>query len=218
MGHHLTKQSLARCLQIAPKQLARTLNVGQVAALILATLARSQAALYVKFQARTVLAGLDGRLVHRQLAGPERKHLLDNVKHRVHHLHRGIWAKVFRTVLDAAARSKNSRVALLLDAHPGVGLAVFEVDVVARLVLLNQRILKQQRVELSLSNNGLNVDHLAHEHTKSGGIVALMKVRTHPLLQVFGLADVQDHPLFINVVVHPRALRKRPQQRLQVFA
>ena len=207
VGHHLAKQSLTRRLQITPKQLAGSLHVSQVAALILAALARSQTALNVKLQTGSVLAGLNGRLVHRQLAGTQREHFFDDVEHRVHHLHRSIGAEVFRAVLDAAARGKNPRKALLFDAHPGVGLAVLEVDVVARLVLLDQRVLEQQRIKLGLGDNRLNVGDLAHQHAESGGIVALMEVRTYPLLQIFGLADVQDHPILINVVVHPRTLR-----------
>ena len=217
VGHHLAKQSLARRLQITAKQLASSLHVSEVAALILTPLTRSQTALNVKLQTGSVLSGLNGRLVHRQLTGPQRKHFFDDVEHRVHHLPRGIGAEVLRTVFDAATSGKNPRIALLLNTHPGIGLAVLEVDVVARLVLLDQRILEQQRVKLGLSDNRLNVGDLAHQHAESGGIMALVEVRTHPLLEVLGLADVQDHPILINVVVYPRALRKRSQQRLQVF-
>ena len=95
MGHHLPIKAFSSRPKVSAQKKACARHISQVACLVLKALAGSKATLNMELQAGPILARLNGRSLHRQLAGAKRENLLNDVEHGVHHLDGRIGTKVF---------------------------------------------------------------------------------------------------------------------------
>ena len=100
-------------------------------------------------------------------------------------------------------RGKKLRERLVGDAEVRVRLVVAEQDVVLGLVLLDEAVFEQQRVELGVNDGELQPHNLRH-HAARFLVVAsrLVEVARNPVFQVLGLADVNQVAGFVEVAVH----------------
>ena len=128
----------------------------------------------------------------------------------------GIRPKVFGPVLAHLAGREDSWESFVFDDNEGVRLVVFQLDVVERLVLLDQAVFEQQRIRLARGDNPVDGGDFAHEQPRFARL-PLHEVTRHPLLQVLGLADVQDGAVFVEVFVDARFVRQTPKERGEVF-
>ena len=125
-------------------------------------------------------------------AAPQQEVLLDDFQGLAHG-HRGsVGAEVAAAVLDDAAGGEDARPVAPGHLDAQVALVVLEADVVARLVLLDEVVLEDQRFLLVAGHQGLDVLHLAHEEGHVRAAVAAPQVGAHPRAQLLGLAHVND--------------------------
>ena len=134
----------------------------------------------------------------------------------MHRLHVGVRPKVFGPVLAHLAGGEDSWESFVFDDNEGVRLVVFQLDVVERLVLLDQAVFEQQRVRLARGDDPVDGGDFAHEQPRFARL-PLHEVTRHPLLQVLGFADVQDGAVFVEVFVDARFVRQTPKERGEVF-
>ena len=140
--------------------------------------------------------------------------------------HLGVWAEV--TSIAAFARPRDPHAGNLLpraDRQIRIGLVVAELHVEPRIELLDPRVLKRQRFQLSGNNRPLQTACRKHH-----GLCARMQqiqwleIIGKPIAQVLGLAYINDAPLPIAPLIHTRlgrnvrSLRSKqitriPQQR-----
>ena len=71
-------------------------------------------------------------------------------------------AEVARAVVRGLVDHRKARIAPLLQAHKGIALVVLEQDIVARHMLLDERILQDQRLKLRGDEDRIKVVHLGH--------------------------------------------------------
>ncbi len=95
------------------------------------------------------------------------------------------------------------RVGLVGDVDVGVTLRVLEVDVVLRLVLLDQRVLKNERLDLGVGDDEVEPGDGGDEALGLRVEVVPGEVTRDPTFQVLCLSDVDDGALIVGEEVAP---------------
>ena len=204
-------------LEVAAQDGADGVDALVVILLALLADARGLAVAHVVFEARPEFACVDVLLAQVVFAGPNGVQLAHDVEHGVHRLGRSIRSEILRAILDDVPGRMDARETLLADDDGWVGLVVLELDVVSRLVLLDEAVLEEQRVHLGGHHDEPDVGNLLDEQPGLAVLVGLLaEVAGHPLFEAFGLADIEQGPLRIIVLVHPRAVWKALEDALDV--
>ena len=97
----------------------------------------------VVFQAHPELAVGDVFLSQGEGAGANGVEFAAQVQNGVHDLDAGEGTEVFAAIADELTGGENAGEALLLDDNERIGLVVLELDVVKRLVLLDEAVFQQ---------------------------------------------------------------------------
>ena len=126
----------------------------------------------------------------------------------MHDIDAGEGAEVLAAIADELTGGENAGEAVLLDNNKRIGLVVFELDVVERLVFLDEAVREQQRVGFGWRDWPLDVVDLGNEKPGFAVVVVLGEVARDALLQVFGLAHVQKTTVHIEVLVDAWLLGK----------
>ena len=104
-----------------------------------------------------------------------------------------IGPEVPRPVVGHPADDGEFRIRLPAEADEGIPLVVLEKDVVPGHVLLDERVLQHQRLELAAHDDGVEVVHQPHHGVRLDVVApARLKILAHPVFQLFGLAHVDD--------------------------
>ena len=192
-GHpHLELELALDLLVAAREERDHAVDRGAVALPVDVADARGLAALDVVVQARRAAAPPRGRAV----AGAEHEHLAEHLERRAHALGVGVGAEV-RAVAAVALAGEVDAGELLVerDRDVRIGLVVAQADVQARLVLLDEVLLDEQRLGLGMDDERLDLvdrrDHLA-ARPQMRSPPAPGEVRGDALADRLRLADVDD--------------------------
>ena len=122
------------------------------------------------------------------------EHRAHHVQHLAHHRCALVGAEVLRAVLGLLAHQlRLGEVLAKVDADVGVVLVVLEQDVVVGAVHLDEVALQREGLHLAVHQHDVEVVHLLHHGAHLGGVAAGgVEVLGHPVLQVLGLAHVDD--------------------------
>ena len=177
------------------------------------------AALDVVVQARRagVAAGLG------PLAGAEQEDLAEQVERAAHALGARVRAEVGAVAAVALAREVDAREVLVeADRDVRVGLVVAQPDVEARLVLLDEGLLGEQRLGLGGDGERLDVVDLVGQRARAV-LRRVGEVARDPLADRLRLADVDDAPARVAEQVDARlvgeaaALLREPRRAAVCF-
>jgi hypothetical protein len=103
-------------------------------------------------------------------------------------------AVVSGAVFAEAARDVNARILFGGQLDVGISLVVAQQDVETRLPLLDEVVLKRQRLFFVVDQDVIDVGRFGDERAGLGiGEPVVVEVAAHPQAQALGLADV-DHP------------------------
>ena len=95
------------------------------------------------------------------------------------------------------------------DAYPGIGLGVFQQDVVAWLELLYKIVFKEKGIGFGFYNGVLCVGYLGdHDSRLASKPFSMDKVLCHPLMQVLCLTHINHIPLGVIIPVYARGMWK----------
>ena len=118
----------------------------------------------------------------------------------------GFWFLAFGIMVRVAGEDE-SGIVLVGEAEVGVGLVVLEETVVAGLVALDEVVLEEEGVDLGGHDGDTDVVDVADEHANLGALVVVAgEVLADALLEVAGLADIDDLARGVEVLVHTRTL------------
>ena len=164
----------------------------------------------MEVQARAEFAPQDGFAGDFEIAGAQRVVLPEELQKVVGVRDRAVRPEIGAVPPVYAAGQIDLREVVVRDDDPRVGLGVLEQDVVARLVLLDEIVLQQQRVGLRIDDRELCVGDL-RDQQPGLHIQPLRRheVLRHPLVQVFGLAHINHLPRGIVVTIDPRGMWKQ---------
>ena len=138
------------------------------------------------------------------LAGAEQEDLAEQVERAAHALGARVRAEVGALAPVALAREVHAREVLVeADRDVRVGLVVAQPDVEARPVLLDEVLLREQRLRLGVDDQRLD---LVDERAEAA---ARAEVRGHALADRLGLADVDDAAARVAEQVHAGLIRQR---------
>jgi hypothetical protein len=165
-----------------------------------AAIARPDAALDVVVEAGPVGAAV----VLEVPAGPHRKDAADLAQRAPQDLDVGVRAEIPRAVVLDLAGDRDPRP-LFLDAHPDVreALVVLERHVEAGLVLADERRLEQQRFDLAVGEDEVEVGGLDHQLAQPRVLEVAGQVVADPVAEALGLADVEHGALRVLEQVNP---------------
>ena len=159
--------------------------------------ARAEAGVHV-----VVEAGARQRAVDLDAARPDLEHPLDHLHGPAARARREERSEVAVAVLQHAPRHERPRPVLARrDLDVGVRLVVAEEDVVARLVLLDERVLEGERLALGLRDDRVDRLELGEHRLRLHVLRPRAEVRREPLADRPRLPDVQDLPLGVLVEV-----------------
>lgn len=123
----------------------------------------------------------------------------------MNHFHRCERPEIFRSVFDDPARNENPWKAFVLDANPGIGFIVLQTHIVSGLMLFNQAVFKEQRIQLRIHNNRFYVCDFSHENSCFPVFMTfLLKIGTHSLFERFRLTHIEQEPILVIELVHTR--------------
>ncbi|MNO75440.1 hypothetical protein D3C76_664860 [compost metagenome] len=205
---HLGIELVAQLLAAAFEEHHRVANIVGVLVFVDQADARPLAALDLVLQAGPGAVG-----VVAVFALAHRKGLLQQAEAFANGTGAGVWAEVsalglFRTAMDAQAREVAVR-----QKHVGVGFIVAQQDVVRRPPFLDQVLLQQQRLGLVGGDGGLDLGDAAHQRSGLGRQAGFAEIAGQALLEVFGLAHVEQPRLGVEHTINARATAAGRQER-----
>ena len=104
---------------------------------------------------------------------------------------------------------ENTRIQLVGDGNPRIGLIILEEHVVAGLVLLYHRVLEVEGVLFGGHDDIAHVGDIAHEQVGAEYVVGAVEIRRHSPFQVLGLADVYDRPGGVIICIDAGGVGKK---------
>ena len=214
--HHCLFQRTKHAAQVALDDFSDLGNHGVVIFFGNQAFAGAVAFVDMIVEADLVLTFLDTRFRQRCAAGTHLINLTEQVQQNMRCTHRGIRAEVLRAVVHFSSCQENTRKSLLLDADPRVGLVVLEHDVVARLVLLDHRVLQQQCLSLRVDDAVFEVGDFAHEDARLTRLF-LVEIAADAAFQVLGFTYVNQFALFVEIAVHARLVGQRSELLFYYF-
>ena len=206
---HLGLQARQDRLGVAGEEPHQVLDVAVVRLVVDGADARSRAAVDVEEQARPAQALVPDELGVRARADREAP------DEEVERLADGVGVPVGAEVAHALALAPpdDGRTGPLLvqrDGEPGVALVVLQPDVVAGQVILDQRVLEDQRVDLGVDDHPLDVVGLGHHLGRAGHELGrVLPVIGQAVAQGLGLAHVEDPALGVEKLVDARGVGDR---------
>ena len=75
-----------------------------------------------------------------------------------------------------------------------------------RLVLLDEVVLKQKRVLLTVNHHIFDIRYVSYQLPRLAALVVFVEIAVNPPMQVLGLADIDNLPVLVKVLVHTRLL------------
>jgi hypothetical protein len=118
-------------------------------------------------------------------------------------------AEISGTILDHAPGKEDLRELVTGDTYPRIGLRILQKDIVFRLVLLDQVVLKQQGVGFGIHYRVLGIGYLRDKDpclsVEPGGV---HKVLGDSFMQVFRLADINHISLGVIITIDSGGMRK----------
>jgi hypothetical protein len=134
-----------------------------------------------------------------KITSPDTVEFPNQIKYTFHGYHISVGSvKSAPLVVVLVSNRHNSGKALI--GHPYIwkALVVFQSDIVARLVFLDQVIFQQQRIELRVDHCTLDSGHFPdHPQRFAIGGIGLVKVAGHSFTQVLCLTYINNLTFFI---------------------
>ena len=97
-----------------------------------------------------------------------------------------------------------------------IGFIVTQLDVVRRPEFLDQVLLEQQRLGLTVGDGDINVGNVGDQRHSLGIKTTGTKIVTDPFAQVAGFADIQDFTILVKHAVNPWPLTHDSQRCLGI--
>ena len=208
MIHHCLFQRTKHTAQIALDDFADFSNHGVIVGFGNQAFTWGIALVDVVVEADLVLAFGDPRFRQRRTARTDLVDLSEQIQQDMRRAHGWVRTEVFRAVVDLASGKKDARESLFLDTDPRIGLVVLEHDVVARLVLLDHRVLQQQRLRLRVDDAVFEVGDFAHEDARLARLL-LIEIAADAAFEVLGLAHIDERTVFVEIAVHAGLIGQR---------
>ena len=174
-----------------------------------ASYAAALAFAYMKVKTWAEFAVQDGLGGNLELAGAKWIDAVEKL-HKVARVdHAAVRTEIAGAVLDHLPGQEDFRKVACPHAYPGIGLGVFQQDVVAWLELLYKIVFKEKGIGFGFYNGVLCVGYLGdHDSRLSGQAVRRDKILCDPLVKVLCLADIYDIPLGVVVTVDSGGMRE----------
>ena len=202
---HLFAQFLCHLSRMSLEDFATSLDVAHVVFVrLFAENARTRAFADVVVQTQVVFPRAHAFFRHRLVARSRMVEALAEIQQSIHRGEVAVGAIVGGSSAFAVACFEDAGKIFVRDGNVGIGLVVFEQNIVARFVLLDKGVFEQERIFLRIHHGVGDVADLRNEHGRFSTLLLLIKIRRDTALQVFGLPDVDNRPLVVIILVAAR--------------
>ena len=154
---------------------------------------------------------------HRHVATADGEQLMDKFNHQIHRVAETVRTIVIAPFLIDGACLEDTRVGFSRDADAGIRLAVFEQDIVMRLILLDEVVLQQKSILLRVHYHIAYIRNMRHQLARLAALMVFLEITIHPSMQVFGFTHIDYLPLCIEVLIHARVLRDTLEERCNML-
>ena len=124
-------------------------------------------------------------------AAAQRIDLLNKVQRFFRCVDVWIRAKIIGTIFFYLTGNLNARVTLIGDLDVRIAGSPLKLDVIVRLMFLNQRNLKQKALFVRIGGNDIKIRDLIN-HCRDLPRMTALKIRADPVLEILCLADIDD--------------------------
>lgn len=146
--------------------------------------------------------------VNLEIASPQRIRAMEKLYETAGMHYAAVRAEISGAVPYNPARKEDFRIFISTDAYPRICLGILKQDIVARLVLLYEIVLKQKCVSLGLYNGILRICNLGdHDRRLAGKPFSRHEILRNPLVKVLGLAHIDYIPLSVIVSIDAGGMR-----------
>ena len=160
----------------------------------------------VIFQAGFIFPLSDALLGHYHVACPGLVEPPDEFEHGNHWCHIAVGTIIGTPFAVDVTGLEDTREWFVGDTDAGIGLAVFQQNIVARLVFLDETVLEQQGILLGIHHRVFDVSDFTDEHLGFEPVHFLVEIGGHPPLQVLGLPHIDNHAIIVEILVTARLL------------
>ncbi len=108
----------------------------------------------------------------------------------------GEWSEIIRVVLEYSAGAKNTGIFVVGDADYRIGFSVFEIDIVARFVFLDEVVFEYKRFVLVFGYQDVNEVNFGNQNCRFY-IFSSGKIRPDPVAKVFCLSHIDNFSFFV---------------------
>ena len=138
---------------------------------------------------------------NRRFAAPERVEVLDEFQQHVHRLYVTVGAEIGACLAVYLSCLEDAWEVFVRYDDAGIGLTVFEQDVVFGIPLLDEVVLQQQGIFLRVHHDILDVPNVLHQTSCLQALLLLLEVARYPSFQPFGLTHIYDCARIIEILV-----------------
>ena len=129
---------------------------------------------------------------------------LDQMEYACHATHMGVGTIISAPFLVDRTGLEDAWEELVGDADGRIGLAVFQQDIIAWIVLLDERVFKQQRILLRIHHRITDIVDLTDEHLCLETIHFRVEVRRDSRFEILRLTHIDDGMILVIVLVAAR--------------
>ena len=98
------------------------------------------------------------------------------------------------------AGDSDPRKLLFCKMDAGITRGVFELDVIAGLVLLDEYILQEQGLDLRIGDDEVHRLYGLHQCRSPGAVILFLEIIADPFLEISGFADVDDFSSIVRAI------------------
>ena len=124
---------------------------------------------------------------------------------------RAVWTEVLGTVPHKTAGNGHPRKLLIAQTDPGIGLAVLQEDIVTGLILFDQIVLQEKCIRFRANHSMLYIRYSGNHDLRLAVQTAGTEILRHAVLEVLGLAHIDNRAGRIQKTVYTRAVRQHFQ-------
>ena len=186
---HLLADRKLRLAAVAAQDLRRKSNELGILLLAHLTRARGAALSELMVKARAFLADITRETA---VTGGQAQRFLQRVQHAPRHRRARIGAEIPPLVALSRTRKLQTRIGLGRDFNIRIGLRVLQANVVFGRMLLDQRVLQRQRLDLGVTQEILKIRYVCHHFFRLIALEAVLEILGNAVFELARLTHV-DH-------------------------
>ena len=212
---HVLIEHVAQLACVSFQNLACLSHVLRIFFIALSSDTWAETVVYVIFEARFERPPFHRFACEKQTAGARLVEFFYKFEHGIHARRVAVRAEEGAELFVYVPRLEDARIILVRYADAGVGLSVFQKNVVAGVIFFYETVLKKQSILLAVHDRIADVPNLRHQYLCLVAVHLFVEVGRHTALEVLCLAHIYYRVALVIVLIAAGFLRHVQHDVLQ---